>query len=121
MSKKSVTKNKKTINDFIREHKYLIWWTKNWDGLNKESIVEATLNYGNWDDVQEVISILGMKKTAEIFVKTSTPDKFGRINYHAKTKHFFNLYFNKYANTPRDINHGTVRTPTSRSQVFAKF
>ena len=96
MIKKVITKKKKTINDFIKEHKYLIWWTKNWDGLSAESIVEATLNYGDWDDVQEVISILGMKKTAEIFVKTSTPDKFGRTNYAKDIKHYFDLYFKKY-------------------------
>jgi len=87
----------KKLHNFIKEKPYLVWYVKALDNLSEESIVEAVLNYGDWEDVQEVINILGMKRTAEIFVKTSTPDKFGRTNYHRKTKHYFDLYFNKYA------------------------
>lgn len=86
-----------TINEFIKKRPYLIWYTKNYDGLSKEAIVEAVLNYGNWDDVKKMISILGIKKTAAIFRKKSKPSKMGRQNYENKTKHFFTLYFNKYA------------------------
>ena len=88
---------KKIIHDFIKSRKYLIWWTNNWDGLSEESIVEATLNYGDWDDVQELIAILGIKKVAEIFLRTSAPDKFGRSNYRQDIRHYFDLYFKKYA------------------------
>ena len=86
-----------TINEFIKKRPYLIWYTKNFDNLSKEAIVEAVLNYGDWDDVKKMISILGIKKTADIFRKKSKPSKMGRQNYGDKTKHFFTLYFNKYA------------------------
>ena len=82
------------LGEFIERRPHLIWYTKNYDGLSAESIVEATLNYGNWDDVQELIKILGMKKTAAIFYKEI---KKKRCNYHDKTKHYFLLYFKEHA------------------------
>ena len=86
-----------TITDFIKERKYLIWWVKDYDRLNAEAIVEATLNYGDWSDVQTLIKILGIKKVAEIFRAKSQPSAMGRQNYGTKTKHYFTLYFNKHA------------------------
>ena len=85
-----------TITDFIKKRKYLIWWVKDYDKLGAESIVEATLNYGDWDDVQTLIKILGIKKTAQIFRAKSKLSPMGRQNYHAITKHYFTLYFNKH-------------------------
>ncbi len=86
-----------TIHDFIKKRKYLIWWVKDYDKLSAESIVEATLNYGDWNDVQTLIKIMGIKKVAQIFREKSKPSKIGRQNYGVKTKHYFNLYFNKHA------------------------
>ena len=85
-----------TIHDFIKKRKYLIWYTKNYDNLPAESIVEATLNYGDWDDVMTLIKIIGIKKMAKIFRAQTSPRRM-RINYHPKTTHFFNLYFKRHA------------------------
>ena len=85
------------LAEFIKKRPHLIWYTKNYEGLDAASIVEATLNYGDWDDVQTLIKILGIKKVAKIFREKSKLGKWGRQNYHAMTKHFFTLYFN--ANT----------------------
>jgi len=85
-----------TIHDFIKKRKYLIWYTENYDGLDAESIVEATLNYGDWDDVMALIKILGIKKVAKIFKAQTSPRRM-RINYHSSTAHFFKLYFNRHA------------------------
>jgi hypothetical protein len=87
-----------TIQQFIEKRPYLVWYVskENLNKLNEESIVEHVLNYGNWDDVQEMIKILGLAKTAQVFFKKSTPDKFGRQNYRPEIKHYFQLYFNKY-------------------------
>lgn len=82
------------IHDFIVARKHLVWYVKDHRALNEEAIVEATLNYGNWDDVQEMIRILGMEKVAQIFRKqVSRPRK----NYRPEVSHYFSLYFNKYA------------------------
>ena len=85
-----------TIHQFIKKRPYLVWYVKDLGKLNKESIVEHVLNYGDWDDVQEMIKILGMKKTAEIFRRKSTPSKVGRQNYRPEIIRYFNLYFNKH-------------------------
>lgn len=82
------------IHDFIKKRKYLIWYVKDYDKLDNEAIVEAVLNYGDWDDVQEMIKILGIKKVARIFNKQIS---YKRINYDDKVKNYFKLYFNKYA------------------------
>ena len=82
--------------EYIKKHPYLIWWVKKYDQLNDESIVEAILNYGDWDDVRFLIKTLGMKKVAAIFQK-QTHLRWGRCNYHKKTKHYFSLFFAKYA------------------------
>lgn len=89
-----------TLKDFIEKRSHLVWYVskKNLGKLNEESIVEHVLNYGNWDDVQELIKILGLPVTARIFREKSLPDKFGRQNYRPEIKHYFQLYFNKYAN-----------------------
>ncbi len=82
-----------TIHTFIKKRPYLIWYTKNYKGLSPEAVVEATLNYGDWNDVQKLIGILGIQKTAAVF-KKQTRQK--RCNYHKKSKHYFSLYFKKH-------------------------
>ena len=83
-----------TIQQFIKKRKYLVWYVKNPEELDNEAIIEAVLNYGDWDDVQKMIKILGIKKIAVIFRKKS---KEKRCNYFPDIKNYFNLYFNKYA------------------------
>lgn len=86
----------KALQQFIKKRKYLVWYVRDVTKLSEESIVEAVLNYGNWDDVQRIIKILGIKKVASIFREQTNPKR-RRINYHSKTAHFFKLYFNKHA------------------------
>ena len=83
-----------TINQFAKSRSYLFWSTKSFDTLSPEVIVETILNYGTWDDVQELFKIFGIKKTAKIFKKQIS---YLRSNYDSKTKNYFKLYFNKYA------------------------
>jgi hypothetical protein len=85
---------KETIHTYIKRRKYLIWWVRDYDKLDADSIVEATLNYGTWEDVQTLIGILGIQKTALIFKKRATQK---RCNYRPEIKNYFTLYFNKYA------------------------
>lgn len=88
-----------TINDFIKKRSYLIWYTKNFSNLSEASIVEAVLNYGDWEDVQGLIKILGIKKVAKIFREKSKPSKMKRQNYRERAKNYFSLYFNKYVSS----------------------
>jgi len=82
------------IQDFIKKRPYLVWSTRNYEALSDATILEAVLNYGDWDDVKKAIKILGLKKAARIFRQKSRQK---RCNYLSKTKNYFELYFNKYA------------------------
>lgn len=84
----------KDINTFIQKRPHLVWYTKNHENLSPDSVVEAVLNYGDWDDVQELTRILGMKETAAIFEKGLNQK---RSNYRERTKEYFSRYFKKYA------------------------
>ena len=83
-----------TISNFIKKRPYLVWGTRNYDNLSEEAIVENVLNYGDINDVKEMFSILGVKKSAIIFKKQISQK---RNNYRPKIKNYFNLYFKKYA------------------------
>lgn len=83
-----------TINKFIKKRPYLIWYTKNYDNLSEETIIEVVLNYGDFDDFKKIIKILGIKKIAAIF-REKIRQK--RCNYRPEIKNYFRLYFNKYA------------------------
>mgnify|MGYP001592260609 CR=1 FL=1 len=83
-----------TINEFAESRKQLFWSTKNYVGLSKEAVVETILNYGNWNDVKILFSILGITEVVAIFrQQTSRP----RTNYRPEVANYFNLYFQKYA------------------------
>ena len=82
------------INNFAKKRSGLFWDIRDFDALNEEAIVERILNYGDWKDVQGLIKILGINKTAKIFKKQSCRL---RCNYRPEIKNYFKLYFNKYA------------------------
>lgn len=83
-----------TINDFIKKRPYLVWYTRNFEHLSEKAIVEAVLNYGDFEDIKKMMSILGIKRTADIFRKQI---KQRRVNYDPKIINYFKLYFKKYA------------------------
>jgi len=83
-----------TREEFIRKRKHLFWYIKNPEKVSDESLVEHILNYGDWDDVQKLFALIGIKKAARIFKKeTSRP----RINYGRYTLNYFRLYFQRHA------------------------
>ncbi len=83
-----------TIHEFVEKRPYLFWYIEDKDSLSKEAIVEAILNFGNWEDTQQLIKILGIKKVKSIFEKKAYQK---RSNYRPEIKNYFELYFKKYA------------------------
>lgn len=83
-----------TIKKFIKQRPYLMWYIKDLDNVSEASIVEHTLNYGDFDDVKKMINILTIKKVSRIFNKQI---KQSRNNYNPKIANYFKLYFKKYA------------------------
>jgi hypothetical protein len=84
----------KQAQDIIRQDPGLIWYTKSYDTLEERSIVEAVLNYGYRDQVEKLISIFGLQKTATIFRQL---DSMPRNNLHPIYRNYYRLYFNRYA------------------------
>ena len=71
-----------------------MWSTNNYDALSEDAILEAVLNYGNFNDAQALFSLLGIKKSAAIFHEQI---RRSRVNYSPKIRNYFTLYFKKYA------------------------
>jgi len=82
------------IHEFIAQRKHLVWYVKDPRALDNDAIVEAVLNYGDWNDVQEMLRILGIKEVARIFFAHAEQP---RCNYRPEIAHYFALYFTKYA------------------------
>ena len=83
-----------TIKKFIKRRPYLMWYIKDLDNVSEASIIEHTLNYGDFDDVKKMINILTIKKVSHIFNKQIRQQ---RNNYRPKIANYFKLYFKKYA------------------------
>lgn len=82
------------IGDFVRKRKHLFWSTRNYDGLSNGAVIEAVLNYGNMNDVRELISLLGIQEVSKIFHEQTNR---ARVNYRPEVVNYFQLYFQKYA------------------------
>ena len=78
------------LKDFIKKRRHLIWYVKDFDHLSEEAIVESVLNYGDFDDVKKLFSILGLREVAKIFYKQIRRK---RSNYRPEIKNYFALYF----------------------------
>lgn len=82
------------MHEFIKKKPYLAWYIKDLDQLSEESILEHTLNYGDFNDVKKLFKILGIKKAAAIFKRQI---KRPQNNYRPGIKNYFQLYFKRYA------------------------
>ncbi len=85
---------KTTLQKYIKRKPHLVWYVKNLKTLSDEAIIEAILNYGDFNDIRKMIKIFGIKNTAYIF---NTKIKQKRNNYYPKIANYFKLYFKKYA------------------------
>lgn len=79
----------------MKEKRHLFWSTKNYAGLSKAAVVEGVLNYGDMDDVRELLALLGTQEVAKIFKQHTTNQK--RTNYRPEIVNYFQLYFRKHA------------------------
>lgn len=84
------------LRDFIAARPHLIWYSKDYDRMDEAAIVEATLNYGNWNDVQKLFRIIGIENAARAFRKQMVTGR-QRGNYYPDVAHYFTLYFDKHA------------------------
>ncbi|GHV06687.1 hypothetical protein FACS189416_7390 [Bacteroidia bacterium] len=81
---------------YIAKHKSLFWYTPEdkKEEISDSLLVETILNYGTLEDVKELIKIMGIDNTANVFFSAK-----GRMkgNYYPEIYNFFNLIFTRYA------------------------
>ncbi|MEK7615814.1 MAG: hypothetical protein AAB420_01230 [Patescibacteria group bacterium] len=85
--------------DIIRKNPGLIWYSRNYDGFEESTVVEAVLNYGDWDEFKALKESLSVERVAEIFRENAFRE---RTNYRDDVRQYFTLYFDKHA--PRDTH-----------------
>lgn len=85
--------SKALLIKIIKEKPYIFWDVKDIENLSENSIVEAILNRGDFDDFLRLIDVLGIKRVADIFYEQiSHPRK----NYSKKTENYFKLFFERH-------------------------
>jgi hypothetical protein len=83
------------IKAFIRRHSALFWYTPEdkKEAISEEFLVETILNYGDLNDINDLIKIMGISNLAKVFFSAEGRKK---LNYYPEIYNFFNLVFNKY-------------------------
>ncbi len=87
--------NSPEMKSLIRENSPLFWGVKEEEkeNIGPNMVVETLLNYGDIEGIKKLFSLLGIEQVAAIFHRQiSRP----RNNYPERTKHFFNLYFQRH-------------------------
>jgi hypothetical protein len=93
------TQHSPMVKAFIRKHSSLFWYTPEdkKEDISEAFLVETILNYGDLQSVIELISLLGLKKTSDIFINSINQSDRKRGNYHELTLNFFTLMFKAHA------------------------
>jgi len=71
-----------------------VWYTKNYDDLSEKSILEAVLNYGDWEDFLFLKKTLGLERIYNLFNEMRAQR---RVNLRPQVVNYFSKYFAKYA------------------------
>jgi hypothetical protein len=88
--------NTPEIKAFIREHSNLFWYTpqEKKEDISPELLVETILNYGNLEQIQTLIRIMGITEMSKVFFNATGRKK---LNYYPEIYNFFELFFKKNA------------------------
>ncbi|PKP47641.1 MAG: hypothetical protein CVT94_10770 [Bacteroidetes bacterium HGW-Bacteroidetes-11] len=88
--------NSPEIRSFINEHRNLFWYipADKKEELSHELIVETIFNYGNLNDIRQLVNILGIKRLTEIYNGINGRK---RLNYYPEVFNLFSLIIRKYA------------------------
>ncbi len=85
-----------TREEFINKNAHLFWYIKK-DAIPKignEVLVEFIFNYGTWEDVKELIKIIGFQELKKVYLSI-TDRKIG--NYIPEIYNWLGLIVKKYA------------------------
>lgn len=85
-----------TRSEFIEKNKHLFWYIKKdaIPNIGNEVLVEFIFNYGTWQDVKDLIKIIGHQELKRVYDEI-TDRKIG--NYMPEIYNFLGLITRKYA------------------------
>ena len=85
-----------TRAEFIEKNKHLFWYIKKEaiPNISNEVLVEFIFNYGTWDDVKELIRIIGFQELKRVY-ETITDRQVG--NYLPEMLDLMERITSKYA------------------------
>lgn len=85
-----------TRAEFIKKNAHLFWYIKKEaiPNIGNEVLVEFIFNYGTWDDVKELIKIIGFNELKRVY-DGITDRKIG--NYIPEIYNWMGLIVKKYA------------------------
>lgn len=82
--------DRKLYNQIVKERPYLWWWVKNKGNLSLESVVQGVLAYGDMDDIERLLQLVGREQVKKIFLQQISRS---RHNYRRQTVNFFRKVF----------------------------
>lgn len=90
--------NSPEIKQFIHQHSNLFWYTPEdkKEEISPEFLVETILNYGDLNDVRNLIHIMGIDRFSEAFTNAQGRKK---LNYYPEIYNFFSLLIQRYAHS----------------------
>jgi hypothetical protein len=85
-----------TREEFIVKNAHLFWYIKKEaiPNIGNEVLVEFIFNYGTWQDVKDLIKIIGYQELKKVY-DGITDRKIG--NYHPEIYNYLGLIVHKYA------------------------
>jgi hypothetical protein len=85
-----------TRAEFIEKNKHLFWYINpnKLQNISNEVLVEFIFNYGQWEDVKELVKILGFKELKRVFDETQERNI---NNYFPEMYNYLKLIVKKYA------------------------
>lgn len=86
------------IKAFIREHSNLFWYipADKKEEISLELLVETIFNYGDLNDIRNLINIMGFNHLSVIFNNLHGRKK---LNYYPEIYQFFSNLIQRYAPT----------------------
>jgi hypothetical protein len=88
--------NSPEIKQFILEHSNLFWYSPEdkKEEISNELLIETVFNYGDLNDIRQLINILGIEQLSKVFYSLSGRKK---LNYYPEIYHFFSILIKRYA------------------------
>lgn len=86
-----------TREEFIEKNKTLFWYIKKeaLPNISNEILVEFIFNYGTWDDIKELIKIIGIQELKRVYESLKTDRQKG--NYFPQAYNYLKNILYKYA------------------------